>query len=77
MTFHNLIDCKTIKRASEIYKLSKTCRVVGIDEAQFFDDEIVEKDTEKPFAPDGDLRITEITHEQVTVTFVESSNSPG
>ena len=36
------IDCKTIKRASEIYKLSKTCRVVGIDEAQFFDDEIVE-----------------------------------
>ena len=36
------IDCKTIKRASEIYKLSKTCRVIGIDEAQFFDDEIVE-----------------------------------
>ena len=36
------IDCKTIKRSSEIYKLSKTCRVVGIDEAQFFDDEIVE-----------------------------------
>ena len=36
------IDCKTIKRASEIYKLSKGCRVVGIDEAQFFDDEIVE-----------------------------------
>ena len=36
------IDCKTIKRASEIYKLSKSCRVVGIDEAQFFDDEIVE-----------------------------------
>lgn len=36
------IDCKTIKRASEIYKLSKTCRVVGIDEAQFFDDEIIE-----------------------------------
>ena len=36
------IDCKTIKRASEIYKLSKTCRVVGIDEAQFFDGEIVE-----------------------------------
>ena len=36
------IDCKTIKSASEIYKLSKTCRVVGIDEAQFFDDEIVE-----------------------------------
>ena len=36
------IDCKTIKRASEIYKLSEACRVVGIDEAQFFDDEIVE-----------------------------------
>ena len=36
------IDCKTIKRAAEIYKLSKGCRVVGIDEAQFFDDEIVE-----------------------------------
>ena len=36
------LDCFTIKRASEIYKLSKTCRVVGIDEAQFFDDEIVE-----------------------------------
>ena len=35
------IDCKTIKRASEIYKLSKTCKVVGIAEAQFFDDEIV------------------------------------
>ena len=36
------IDCKTIKRASEIYKLSKACRVVVIDEAQFFDGEIVE-----------------------------------
>ena len=36
------IDCKTVKRASEIYKLSKGCRVVGIDETQFFDDEIVE-----------------------------------
>ena len=36
------IDCKTIKCSSEIYKLSKGCRVVGIDEAQFFDDEIVE-----------------------------------
>ena len=36
------IDCKTIKRASEMYKLSKGCRVVGIDEAQFFNDEIVE-----------------------------------
>ena len=36
------IECKTIKRASDIYKLSKSCRVVGIDEAQFFDEEIVE-----------------------------------
>ena len=36
------IDCKTIKRASEIYKIVKDFRVVGIDEAQFFDDEIVE-----------------------------------
>tara|TARA_X000000950_G_scaffold268075_1_gene345212 strand:- start:4687 stop:5277 length:591 start_codon:yes stop_codon:yes gene_type:complete len=36
------IDCKTIKRASEIYKLSKAYRVVGIDETQFFDEEIVE-----------------------------------
>ena len=36
------IDCKTIKRASEIYKIVKDSKVVGIDEAQFFDDEIVE-----------------------------------
>ena len=36
------IDCKTIKRASEIYKIEKDFKVVGIDEAQFFDDEIVE-----------------------------------
>ena len=36
------IDCKTIKRASEIYKIVKESKVVGIDEAQFFDDEIVE-----------------------------------
>ena len=35
------IDCKTIKRASEIYKIVKDFKVVGIDEAQFFDDEIV------------------------------------
>ena len=35
------IDCKTIKRASEIYKIVKHFKVVGIDEAQFFDDEIV------------------------------------
>ena len=36
------IDCKTVKRASEIYKIVKDFKVVGIDEAQFFDDEIVE-----------------------------------
>ena len=36
------IDCKTIKRASEIYKIVKDSSVIGIDEAQFFDDEIVE-----------------------------------
>ena len=36
------IDCKTIKCASEIYKIVKDSKVVGIDEAQFFDDEIVE-----------------------------------
>jgi thymidine kinase len=35
------IDCKTIKRASEIYKIVNDFKVVGIDEAQFFDDEIV------------------------------------
>ncbi len=36
------IDCKTIKRASEIYTIVKDSKVVGIDEAQFFDNEIVE-----------------------------------
>ena len=36
------IDCKTVKRASEIHKIVKDSKVVGIDEAQFFDDEIVE-----------------------------------
>ena len=36
------IDCKTIKHASEIYKIVKDSKVIGIDEAQFFDDEIVE-----------------------------------
>ena len=37
-----IIDCKTIKRASEIYKIVQDFKVVGVDEAQFFDDEIVE-----------------------------------
>jgi len=36
------IDCITIKSASEIYKNLKGTRVVGIDEAQFFDEKIVE-----------------------------------
>ena len=36
------IDCKTIKRASEIYNIVQDFKVVGIDEAQFFDDEIVQ-----------------------------------
>ena len=36
------IKCKTVKKASEIYKKVKGYKVVGIDEAQFFDDEITE-----------------------------------
>ena len=38
----NKIKCKTVKTANEIYKLAHKCDVVGIDEAQFFDDEIIE-----------------------------------
>ena len=38
----NKINCKTVKSANEIYKLAHKCDVVGIDEAQFFDDEIIE-----------------------------------
>jgi len=38
----NRIECKTVKSANEIYKLAHKCDVVGIDEAQFFDDEIIE-----------------------------------
>ncbi len=38
----NKIKCKTVKSANEIYKLAYKCDVVGIDEAQFFDDEIIE-----------------------------------
>ena len=37
-----VIQCKTIKKSEEIYKRVKDCKVVGIDEAQFFDDDIVE-----------------------------------
>ena len=38
----NKIKCKTVKAAIDIYKLGHTCDVVGIDEAQFFDDGIIE-----------------------------------
>ena len=38
----SVIECKTIKKSTEIYKKVKDFRVVGIDEAQFFDDDIVE-----------------------------------
>ena len=34
------IKCKTVKNSKEIYKNVKGYKVVGIDEAQFFDDEI-------------------------------------
>ena len=37
-----VIECKTIKKSEEIYKKIKGFKVVGIDEAQFFDDGIVE-----------------------------------
>ena len=37
-----VIRCKTIKKSEEIYKRVNDCKVVGIDEAQFFDDGIVE-----------------------------------
>ena len=37
-----VIECKTIKRSEEIYKKVKGFKVIGIDEAQFFDDGIVE-----------------------------------
>ncbi len=36
------IKCKTIKNSKEIYKKVKGVKVVGIDEAQFFDESIVE-----------------------------------
>ena len=38
----NKIKCKPVSNASEIYNIAKKCDVVGIDEAQFFDDEIIE-----------------------------------
>ena len=36
------IKCKTIKKSKEIYKKVKDIKVVGVDEAQFFDESIVE-----------------------------------
>ncbi|MFL2644009.1 MAG: thymidine kinase [Flavobacteriales bacterium] len=38
----NKIKCKAVKNANQIYRLAHKCDVVGIDEAQFFDDEIIE-----------------------------------
>ena len=38
----SVIGCKTVKRSEEIYEKIKGFKVVGIDEAQFFDDGIVE-----------------------------------
>ena len=37
----NYIESIPVKNASEILALSKTADVIGIDEAQFFDDEII------------------------------------
>ena len=37
-----VIECISLKKANDIYKKMKSSRVVGIDEAQFFDEEIVE-----------------------------------
>ena len=37
-----VIQCKTIKKSEEIYKRVKDCKVVGIDEAQFFNNNLVE-----------------------------------
>ena len=36
------IDCKMMNKASDIYNHVKNIRVVGVDEAQFFDDGIVD-----------------------------------
>jgi len=36
------IECRAVKKSNDIYKIVKGYRVVGIDEAQFFDDEIVD-----------------------------------
>ena len=39
---NSIIPCEMVSQANEIYNMAKGCRVVGIDEAQFFDDEITE-----------------------------------
>jgi thymidine kinase len=36
------IQSKAIKNSSEIYSIAEECHVIGIDEAQFFDKDIVE-----------------------------------
>ena len=38
----NFLKSKIIERPSEILKFSQTAQVIGIDEAQFFSDEIIE-----------------------------------
>ena len=38
---NTVIECKTIIKSEEIYKKVKGFKVVGIDEAQFFDDGII------------------------------------
>ncbi len=37
----NKIKCKPVSNAREIYNIAKKCDVVGIDEAQFFDADLV------------------------------------
>ena len=39
---NSIIPCEMVSAANEIYKRAEHCKVVGIDEAQFFDDEITE-----------------------------------
>ncbi len=39
---NSIIECLAVKKANEIYEKVQNCRVVGIDEAQFFDDQIIE-----------------------------------
>ena len=39
---NSIIPCEMVSQANQIYKMAENCKVVGIDEAQFFDDEITE-----------------------------------